>query len=116
MSVVIAALLAGCGNDEKAALQDQNLILSDRVAELEYQLQQQQAQNASSQQFTPSQPLQPALENTSVYLVVQGDTLWSIAKKQLGSGARYKEILALNPTVSANKSLAIGTKLTLPPK
>lgn len=30
------------------------------------------------------------------YTVKRGDTLWSIAKKYLGDGARYKEIRELN--------------------
>lgn len=112
----VSLFLTGCGNNEKASLQEQNLRLSDRVAELEYQLEQQPQAQASAPAYTPTQPTGPALGNTTVYLVVQGDTLWSIARRQLGSGARYKEILALNPHVSADKPLTIGTKLTLPPK
>lgn len=30
------------------------------------------------------------------YIVKKGDSLWSIARKQLGSGARYPEIMSLN--------------------
>ncbi len=32
----------------------------------------------------------------SIYTVVKGDTLWLIAKQQLGSGARYVEIVKMN--------------------
>ena len=32
----------------------------------------------------------------SIYSVAKGDSLWSIAQKLLGSGARYPEIMSLN--------------------
>ena len=32
----------------------------------------------------------------TAYTVVQGDTLWGLAKKFLGRGNRYKEIMAAN--------------------
>lgn len=61
------------------------------------------------------------------YTVVSGDSLWAIAKKQLGSGARYTEIYNLNSSVieSTAKShgrasssnghwIYPGTVLTLP--
>lgn len=35
-------------------------------------------------------------ENKSTYRVQSGDSLWKIAQEQLGNGARYKEIKALN--------------------
>ena len=47
-----------------------------------------------------------------VHTVVHGDTLWNIAKKYLGNGARYTEIVKLN----ALKSNVIysGMKLKIP--
>ena len=30
------------------------------------------------------------------YVVQAGDTLWAIARDRLGSGARYREIMAIN--------------------
>ena len=114
---LLAMFLTGCENPQQVALYDQNQRLADRVSELEYQLTQQQTQTpAAAQAYSATQPMGPALNNTSVYLVVKGDTLWSIARKQLGSGARYKEVLALNPHISEQKPLTIGTRLTLPPK
>lgn len=50
------------------------------------------------------------------YVIKDGDSFWKIAASQLGSGTRYKEIIALNPSVSADKPLVIGTKIKLPPK
>ena len=37
-----------------------------------------------------------ATGNPKLYIVKKGDSLWSIAQKQLGSGARYPEIMSLN--------------------
>lgn len=37
-----------------------------------------------------------AAGNPKLYIVKKGDSLWSIAQKQLGSGARYPEIMSLN--------------------
>jgi len=34
--------------------------------------------------------------NSKTYIVKKGDSLWGIARKQLGSGARYPEIMTLN--------------------
>lgn len=47
-----------------------------------------------------------------VYTVKKGDTLWGIAKSQLGKGARYTEIVALNGLKSA--TIYAGQKLKLP--
>lgn len=49
-----------------------------------------------------------------VYAVKKGDSLWTISKKYLGSGTRYKEIMQLNDLKSA--LIRIGQKLKLPKK
>ena len=106
MTVVgVVALCAG-GCDKSA--QKQNQELTRRVAELEDQLE--QAKAIISAAATDAQ----ASAGESVYIVVEGDSLWSIAKKQLGSGIRHKEILALNPHITKDKPLSIGTKLKMP--
>ncbi len=48
------------------------------------------------------------------YTVKRGDTLWSIAAKQLGSGTRYTEIMKLNDLNST--VIHAGKKLYLPEK
>lgn len=49
------------------------------------------------------------------YKVAPGQTLWSIAADQLGSGSRYTEILDLNPQLRSNPGrLMPGQELTLP--
>jgi nucleoid-associated protein YgaU len=109
---VVALCAVGCERSQKLeSLQKQNQTLTQRVAELEDQLKQ-QADAAVSTATTNAQ----ALVGESVYIVVEGDNLWSIAKKQLGNGTRYKEILALNPHITKDKPLAIGIKLKMPPQ
>ena len=45
-----------------------------------------------------SSPSNPSYFN---YTVKKGDTLWAIAQRYLGSGAKYKEIKSLNGMTSA---------------
>ena len=57
------------------------------------------------------------------YTVAPGDTLWGIAESQLGDGARYKEIVALNTgrlqpdgaTLGTDNWVYAGWELLLPP-
>lgn len=53
-------------------------------------------------------------ETYETYTVVKGDTLWGIAAKKLGSGARYKEIKTLNSLSS--DTIYAGQKLKMPKK
>ena len=46
------------------------------------------------------------------YTVKSGDTLWGIAKKELGSGARYTEIVQLNGLKTSG--IIVGQKLKIP--
>ena len=48
----------------------------------------------------------------TVYTVKKGDTLWDIAKKYLGSGARYTEIVKLNGLKTS--VITVGQKLIIP--
>ena len=56
-------------------------------------------------------PAAPAYE---VYTVVSGDSLWKIAAKLLGNGARYPEVKAFNGLTS--DTLRAGQKLKIPKK
>lgn len=56
-------------------------------------------------------PQETATQYTT-YTVQKGDTLWRIAQKQLGKGARYKEIMTASG-LSSDK-LKIGQKLKIP--
>ena len=51
----------------------------------------------------------------STYTVVKGDCLWNIAKKFLGDGSRWKEILELNgDVIKAGNLILPGMVLKLP--
>lgn len=49
-----------------------------------------------------------------IHCVVKGDSLWGLAVKYLGGGARYKEIMKLNNKKSI--VLTVGEKLKIPKK
>lgn len=49
-----------------------------------------------------------------VHKVVKGDTLWDLAKKYLGNGSRYKEIMTLNGLKST--VITVGQQLKIPKK
>jgi nucleoid-associated protein YgaU len=51
------------------------------------------------------------------HTVVKGDTLWKIAEKTLGKGARYNEIFEANrPMLSDPDKIYPGQVLRIPPK
>lgn len=50
--------------------------------------------------------------STTEYTVKKGDSLWKIAKAQLGNGSRYKEIMQASGIVS--DKLKIGQKIKIP--
>lgn len=62
---------------------------------------------------TTTRPTPPPAKT---YTVKKGDSLWAIAKKELGSGARYTEIYSLNKdTIGKNPNLIYpGQVFTLP--
>ncbi len=129
---VVALFAAGCDCSKKLeTAQKDNQALTQRVAELEGQLAQTEAAVVQSRAVQPQaaapQPVQvkdtiPAVaapvEQSPVghceYVIKEGDNLWKIAKKQLGNGARYKEILALNTHITKDSPLVVGSKLMLP--
>ena len=56
-----------------------------------------------------------AEDSGKVYDVVSGDSLWKIAKKKLGSGARWTRIFSLNAVNILDPNLIqVGQKLKLP--
>ena len=136
---VVAVYTVGCDSSEELKfLQGKNQKLTQRVAELESQLESLEKTNQSLVQLTtelrnqlkqaeaedqlrqaeaiaPSTKtdIQPSTAE-SIYIVVEGDSLWNIAEEQLGDGNLYTEILALNPQIEEDKPLFVGIKLKMP--
>lgn len=75
-------------------------------------------------QTPPPQPqvqqkpqVKPPTPTTAIYTVRENDTLWKIASEQLGSGARYSEIVELNKDVlKGNAQLRPNMRLKMPAK
>jgi nucleoid-associated protein YgaU len=54
-------------------------------------------------------------EESMFVLIMEGDTLWGIAERELGSGARYTEIFAANREVIEDPDLIFpGQKIRIP--
>lgn len=83
---------------------------------------QQPTQNAvapnpdSAPTSTPAQPAATteAAAATAEYTVQPGDDLWSLAASLLGSGHRWSELAALNPTLDPRADLEPGQRLRVP--
>src|SRR5882762_4425234 len=61
-------------------------------------------------------PLAPAVNNPgSAKIRIQpGDSLWKLARRHLGSGSRWNELLASNPNISDPNHIQPGTLLVVP--
>ena len=63
----------------------------------------------------PEQPAEPEASAYQSYTVKPGDTLWSIAKKFLGSGFRWGELFQLNADLVKNpRMIYVGQTLRVP--
>lgn len=72
-------------------------------------------QAAAPKPATPASTTTATKDNAvQTYTVKNGDTLWAISKKYLGSGIRYKEIMALNNM--ENSIIRAGKVLKIPNK
>lgn len=65
----------------------------------------------------PAASTAPAAAGVSDYTVVEGDSIWRIAKKVLGDWKRGEEIITLNPEIQKNPGkLKLGQVLKVPTK
>lgn len=70
---------------------------------------------SSKKKSTTQQVKTKKKTTTRKYTVKKGDTLWAIAKKYYGSGAKYPKIVAANKNKIKNPNLIhIGWVLTIP--
>ena len=69
-------------------------------------------QKIASLTVEPTPPPAPEQTNLKTYTVKAGDTLWSIAAKQLGAGYKYPQIKKLNNLTS--NTIKVGQVLKLP--
>lgn len=53
-------------------------------------------------------------DSVRTHVVQQGETLWNLATTYLGDGNRWREILALNPSVRETRDLPVGEKIRIP--
>jgi len=61
----------------------------------------------------PAPAPMPVATGESIHVVKRGDTLWSIAQRYYGRGARWREIAGANG-ITDSKKLPIGLQLTIP--
>jgi nucleoid-associated protein YgaU len=61
-------------------------------------------------------PVAPAVNNlnTNKVRIQPGDSLWRLARRHLGNGSRWNELLASNPTISNPNHIQPGIMLIIP--
>ncbi|MDR2044145.1 MAG: LysM peptidoglycan-binding domain-containing protein [Clostridium sp.] len=76
----------------------------------------QSSSTAATVENKPQGDERPSTPVAAAYTVKKGDTLWGIAQKFLGNGAKYQEIYNLNKSVIGNNPNLIypGQVLTIP--
>jgi len=64
----------------------------------------------------PAAPVAPAANarNTNTVRIQPGDSLWKLARRHLGSGSRWNELLASNPTIADPNHIQPGIVLIVP--
>lgn len=69
----------------------------------------------SGKGVTATQPAKPNATGARTHVVKEGESLWKIAKQELGSGARWKEVYEANRDVLATpESVHTGLRLRIP--
>jgi hypothetical protein len=91
LTAVLAIVTSGCSKQEKkAAMQEQNLPGTEEITVTEVQPAPVYTPAPAPAAIAPVAQAPAAATQTSVYVVVKGDTLWGIAQRRLGSGGRRR--------------------------
>jgi LysM repeat protein len=102
-------------SDGVSSLQEENQLLREHNASLSSALD--QNQNLINSLIRQVEELKKAAASRpaySVYVVKVGDTLFSIAKNQLGDGNKWKSILEANPGATQESLMVPGRRVFLP--
>src|SRR5690606_29894844 len=89
----------------------------EEVAPEEPEASEEEANEPAAIEEEPAQPAAVERENKAepaAYTVKPGQSLWSIAAEELGSGDRFREILRLNPALSNPNAIYPGLELKMP--
>jgi nucleoid-associated protein YgaU len=63
---------------------------------------------------TPAKPAAAIAPKLNVVVVEPGDSLWKLAVENLGKGTRWRELLAVNPTIVDANRIDAGSQIFLP--
>jgi nucleoid-associated protein YgaU len=72
------------------------------------------APNARKSPIVPTARPKHAASQPLSLRISSGDTLWQLARRYLGSGTRWHELIGLNPNIEDPRRLQIGAQLLLP--
>ena len=121
--VIAAVLAAGCDSMNKTASAPPSDVLNvapmpsatpvAAPAPLTVQPPISDNQPVAFTQTAPADASAAASAKGSTYTVKKGDTLFSIAKNQLGTGRDWQKIVAVNPGLSPQK-LRVGQQIVMP--
>lgn len=108
-------LVTGTPINHDVYLEDYNVVYESGYGDYKYDIvfeQKRDIKIVSSKVQTQNKTTSSATASSSneTYSIKKGDTLWAIAQKKLGSGAKYKSIYNLNKTIIEQTAKKYGKK------